>query len=106
MVGAPEIVLKRRSIYMTCTVYDVYFPGLQTIVLLRKADDLLLLPVRHAAAGGYLLKRHNAAGDRVVHAPDFFHEHGVGDDVEVNLPVVWRTESACLVAKETFRSQT
>ena len=49
------------------------------------SDDLLILPVRHAAAGGYLLKLRNGAGDRVVNAPDFFREHGLDDEVAARI---------------------
>ena len=91
MTGAPPatVTVKRGSLYLTRAVYDRFFAGVEAVILLRRGDDLLILPVRHAAAGGYLLKLRNAAGDRVVQAGDFFLEHGIGDEAELTLPVVW-----------------
>ncbi len=43
---------------------------------------MLVLPVRYAASGGYVLKIRNAAGDRVVDAGDFFRDHGLDDGAE------------------------
>jgi hypothetical protein len=97
------VTLKRGGLYLSAEVCERYFAGLETIVLLRRDDDLLLLPVRNAAAGGYLLKRRNAAGDRVVNAPDFFREHGIDEDVERDLAVVWNSERAALAAAGAFR---
>jgi hypothetical protein len=72
------------------------------VILLRRDRDLCILPVRHAAAGGYLLKLRNKAGDRVVHAPDFFREHGIDDNIELELSAVWSRESAALIAAGAF----
>ena len=106
MTGSARITLKRGGLHLSREVYDRYFPGLEAIILLRREDDLLILPVRHAAAGGYLLKLRNGAGDRVVNAPDFFRAQGIEDSVERELPVVWATESAALIASGVFRLQT
>jgi hypothetical protein len=84
-------------------LYVRYFPGLESVVLLRRGDDLVVLPVRHAASGGYLLKRRNGAGDRVVNAPDFFREQGLGEEIERELPVAWSTKIAGLLANGFFR---
>ena len=102
MTVAATVRVKGGALYMTCDVYDRYFVGLETVILLRRDNDLCILPVRHAAAGGYLLKLRNKAGDRVVHAPDFFREYGVNEDVTLNLSVVWSSERGALVAADTF----
>jgi len=104
--GSASVTLKRGSLYLSREVYDLYFSGLEAIILLRREDDLLILPVRHAAAGGYLLKLRNGAGDRVVNAPDFFRAHGIDDAIERDLPVVWAAQSAALAAAGVFRLQT
>lgn len=93
-----SVQVKRGSLYLAREVYDRYFPNLDAVILLRQGDDLLILPVRHAASGGYLLKLRNAAGDRVVSAPDFFREHGIEDDRELRLTVTWSPEKAGLCA--------
>lgn len=100
------VTLKRGNLYLGREIHDRYFRGLEGVVLLRREADLLILPVRHAAAGGYFLKRRNAAGDRVVTAPDFFREHGADADAERHLPVAWSTDRAALVASAAFAMQT
>lgn len=101
-----SVTVKRGSLYISREVYDRYFPKLDAVILLRRDDDLLVLPVRHAASGGYLLKLRNGAGDRVVSAPDFFREQGIQDDVEICLPVTWSAEKAALCSTGAFELQT
>ena len=99
-----SIVLKRGALHIDHAIYDRYLAGLSTVILLRRENDLLVLPVRHAAAGGYLLKVRNAAGDRVVDAVDFFREHGRFDAAEQQLAILWSTESAGLLAPDAFET--
>jgi hypothetical protein len=81
MTNAPTpIYFQDGRLYLARQTCDRYFPEIATVILLRYNDDLLVLPVRQAASGGYLLKRRNAAGDRVVSAADFFRDQGIGDD--------------------------
>ena len=54
-----------------------HFAGLEGVILLRRDNDILILPVRNNAAGGYLLKLRNSAGDRVVNAADFFRAQAI-----------------------------
>ncbi|MBI3699701.1 MAG: hypothetical protein HY242_04560 [Afipia sp.] len=103
MTAAAIVTLKSGALYMTCDVYDRYFAGLETVILLRRDNDLCILPVRHAAAGGYLLKLRNKAGDRVVHAPDFFREYGIEDAVALELSVAWSSDRGGLIAASAFR---
>ena len=102
MTAAPAVSLRRGALYLSCEVYDRYFAGLETVILLCRDGDLCILPVKHAAAGGYLLKLRNKAGDRVVYAPDFFREHGVDDATALELSVVWSTERGALVTADAF----
>jgi hypothetical protein len=99
---AATVTLKRGGLYLSRSVYERYFAGLETIVLIRRERDLLLLPVRHAAAGGYLLKRRNGAGDRVVNAPDFFRAQGFDDETAREFVVAWDSKRAALVAADVF----
>jgi len=102
MSGAAMVTVKRGSLYLDRALYDRYFSGLEAVVLLRRDNGLLILPVRHAASGGYLLKLRNGAGDRVVSAPDFFREQGIEDGTELEIPVVWSTEQAGLWSPDAF----
>lgn len=96
------VTVRRGSLYLTRELCDRYFAGLESVILLRRDDDLLILPVRHAAAGGYLLKLRNSAGDRVVNAADFFRVQGVADEAELSLAVAWSSERGGLVASPAF----
>lgn len=99
------VTVKRGSLYLQRELYDRYFPGLEAVILLRRDDDFLIMPVRHMAAGGYLLKLRNGAGDRVVTAPDFFRDQGVAEDAELCLPVAWNPEEAALISEGAFSDQ-
>jgi hypothetical protein len=37
-----------------------------------------------------------------VHAPDFFREYGIDENIALELSVVWSTERGALVAADTF----
>ena len=100
------VTVKRGSLYISRAVHDRFFAGVEAVILLRRGDDLLVLPVRHAAGGGYLLKLRNSAGDRVVQAGDFFQAHGIGDETELTLPVIWDQGIAGLCAEAGLKLQT
>ena len=101
-IASATVELRRGSVYLGAEVYARYFEGLTSVVLLRRGDDLLILPVRHAAGGGYLLKLRNSAGDRVVNAIDFFREQGFEDSDRATVAVTWSTEDAALKAVGAF----
>ena len=96
---ASTLTLARGGLYLSHQLCDRYFAGLETVILLWREDELWVLPVRHAAAGGYLLKRRNSAGDRFILAPDFLRERGLDDLAERQVPVRWDSDHAALVAK-------
>ena len=102
MTASSAIGLRNGALHLSREVCERYFAGLETVILLRRDNDLCVLPVRHAAGGGYLLKVRNKAGDRVVHAPDFFREHNVDENVALELSVAWSTERGGLVAADVF----
>lgn len=97
-----NVIVRRGSLYLPREVYDNYFANLDGVVLQRRGDDLVVLPVQHAASGGYLLKRRNAAGDRVVTAADFFRSQGVDDDAERCAATRWDSAAAGLRADALF----
>lgn len=94
--------LRRGALHFSRDVYERFFNALDNVVLLRDGQDLMILPVRQASAGGYVIKLRTAAGDRTVQGADFFREHGVGDDVEMTLPAEWSDERAALVVAAFF----
>ena len=103
MTNAPAPMhFKDGRLYITRETCDRHFPGLATVILLRQDDDLLVLPVRHAASGGYVLKLRNAAGDRVVSAADFFRDQGIGDDATWEGRFAWCAEHGGIRAYAFF----
>ena len=96
------IVLRRGSLYLSAQTCARCFSGLASVILLRRDEDLWIMPVRHAAGGGYLLKIRNAVGDRVINATDFFQEHGVNEDGERRFVVAWCSELAGLRVPSVF----
>lgn len=102
---AASIALKRGALYLSRDVCERYLAGLNTVILLRRENDLLILPVRHAAAGGYLLKVRNAAGDRMVDGVDFFRANDAYSADARVLAIAWSTELAALRAADAFASK-
>ena len=100
---APPLHFKDGRLYITREAYDRHFPGSGTVILLRQDDDLLVLPVRNAVSGGYVLKIRNARGDRVVSAADFFRDQGLADDAEWCGASTWSEIYAGLHLYEFFR---
>lgn len=91
--------LKRGSLYLSGELYDRYFSGLETIILLGKNEDFLIMPVRNAASGGYLLKLKNSSGDRIINAMDFFRDQGFPDETDIEFDVEWDQEMSALKVK-------
>ena len=98
------ISLRGGNLYLKAAVYDQYFRGVETVILLRRDDDLHIMPVAHAAAGGYLIKLKNAAGDRVISGADFFRNQGVSDDICAEFDIAWNTEAAALEGRSLFEN--
>ncbi len=80
MQPAAPVHFRDGRLYIDREASEQFLGASGTVILLRQEDDLMVLPVRHAASGGYVLKIRNAAGDRVVSAADFFRDQGLSDD--------------------------
>lgn len=100
------VTLRRGSLCFSRGDYDRFFSGVDSVVLLRDGATLLILPVMQAAAGGYLLKQRNLAGDRVAHAAGFFRENGIPDEVERESAAGWSGERAALIIGGFFEMKT
>ena len=90
-----QIRLKKGNLYLDAGLYDTYFKGISSVVLLKKDSLFLIAPVQQAG-GGLLLKIINSKGDRVVHAIEFFQHHGIDSEEELKLDVEWNAELAAL----------
>lgn len=102
MTDGCVLVVRRGALHLTRQVYERFFDRLENVVLLRDGGDLVILPVRHQAAGGYVIKLRSGAGDRAVLAADFFRDNGVDDDVQLTLSAAWDEARAALIASGVF----
>ncbi|MDX2288879.1 MAG: hypothetical protein NW217_08680 [Hyphomicrobiaceae bacterium] len=102
MSNACLLSVRRGSLLFSGEVYDRYFATLENVVLLRDGADLLVMPVRQRAAGGYVIKLRSIAGDRAVQAADFFRDNGIADGDELQLVAHWMENRAALVITGLF----
>jgi hypothetical protein len=96
------VTVARASVYLSRQICEAHFAGIAAVVPMRREDDLVILPVGHAAAGGCLLKRRNMNGDCVVNVADFLRFHGVDDSAELTLDADWDAFITGLVARGAF----
>ncbi len=93
------IAIRDGAIYLPCAVVDTYFRGIDAVIVLIQQDELLVMPVHQATAGGCLLKVRNAAGDRVVQARDVFQDQDLLDFATDSLTVAWQASKGALCAE-------
>jgi hypothetical protein len=96
--------LRRGSLYVDASTFDRYLSEREAVTLVRRDDDLYIVPLEDSALGGFLCKRRTAAGDRVVHAEEFFRDNGVDEARERVLEGTWRSDVAALVLAGVFGS--
>lgn len=102
MTASCIVAVRRGVLHFSREVYERHFDTLDNVVLLRDGSDLIVLPVRHQASGGYVIKIRTGAGDRAVAAADFFRDNGIDDAVELTLPAIWNDARAALVVRSVF----
>lgn len=98
-------MVARANLYLSREVCDAYLAGLQSVALVQRDESVLIVPLVAGSAGGLLLKMRNGRGDRVIHAQEFFREHGyVEDFAERYCDMTWSPELAALVILGLQRS--
>jgi hypothetical protein len=95
MVGG-SIRIQNGSFYLDAELYDRYFRGLDAVALMRRAQQVVLLPLQRASGGGSLAKIRNARGDRVIHARELLRELELDDSESYEVAVQWDPELAAL----------
>lgn len=90
-----QMLLKNGNLYLDSELYETYFSTINSVVLIKKDDTFLLMPVQKAG-GGLLFKIRNTKGDRIVHAIEFFQQSGIESEEEKVLDVEWSAELAAL----------
>ncbi|MBX9694199.1 MAG: hydrogenase maturation protease [Cyanobacteria bacterium] len=92
-----HIKLRDGKLYIDADLYERYFAGLDTVALIERADQLLLLPIHSNAAGGLMIKVRNSKGDRVIDGVDFLRRVGLDSPAERLIPAYWDSTQAGLV---------
>jgi hypothetical protein len=93
-----RIDVRNGAVYLDAGTVERYFKGIEAVILLIRDGELQILPVHQMAAGGCLLKQHNAAGDRVASAPDVFRANELENWSAKALEATWSNEKGALVA--------
>ncbi len=84
------------NLYLKAEIYQRWFEGVQTVVLLGDSQALFVAPITHSPAGGLLMKIRNARGDRVIHASEALIGRGLPSDLEGEFPATWDRSTAAL----------
>jgi hydrogenase maturation protease len=93
-----NISVARGNLYLPKEICDAYLPGVESVALLMRDGQVMIMPLTQQSAGGLLLKQRNARGDRVIHAQEFFRSRELAEDFDMRtVPVHWNQESAALV---------
>jgi hydrogenase maturation protease len=101
------LLLRHGSLYLPRPVDDQYFSGLSSVLLMARAPDLMILPVRAQAAGGHILRVINAAGDRAVSAVELLREHDfdpelIDGHVGKEFGARWSAETGAVLVGDFF----
>jgi hypothetical protein len=100
-----ELRVARGNLYLSHALCTRHLPQTAAVALLAREGDVLIVPLHPGSAGGLLLKQRNAAGDRVIHAQEFFRNHGFDEECGPRtLPVRWCTQRAALLVSGLPRS--
>lgn len=106
--GQPEqlqITIARGNIYLPLEVCETYFKGIECVALMPHEEGVLIVPLIGQSAGGLLLKIKNMRGDRVIHAQEFWRQHGYAEifaECPCPCPVRWSSERAALLMQTYF----
>ena len=93
-----EVAVARGNFYLSREICDTYLPGVVSVAVLLRDDEIMIVPLTGQSAGGLLLKQRNARGDRVIHAQEFFRAKNLPEEFEPRtMPVHWSRDSAALV---------
>lgn len=86
------------NLYLSCEACQRFLPGIESVALLRRDAQVLIVPLTRDSGGGLLLKVRNARGDRVIHAQEFFRAHGYAEAfASQRVALHWDQAAAALV---------
>ncbi|MBY0362106.1 MAG: hypothetical protein K2X45_09385 [Phreatobacter sp.] len=98
--------VRQGSVYLSAEVVEIYFAGVDAVIVLIRDNLLMVMPVHQATAGGCLLKLRNARGDRVASARDVFQDQDLLDLIADELPARWVSSEGALCAELPERLKT
>jgi hypothetical protein len=97
-----QVSLRAGRLYIDAATFARVLAERSAVTLVRRADDLYIVPLLDSTFGGYLCKRRTLAGDRVIDAEDFFRDHGLDDASEHRFEAAWQADTAALVVTGAF----
>jgi hypothetical protein len=103
--GVLHMRLHRDCLYVDAADFAAQMANVGNVALLREGDDLLVLPIFSAEAGGFLVKQVNARGDRAIHAADFFRLSGIDENRDIRVDAAWSDARAGFLVSGFFADQ-
>jgi hypothetical protein len=92
-----DVSVARGNFYLSREICETYLPGVLSVALMVRDEEVMIVPLIGQSAGGLLLKQRNARGDRVIHAQEFFRSRNLPEEFEARtVPVRWSREAAAL----------
>jgi len=96
-----DVSVARGNFYLSREICETYLPGVLSVALLVRDEEVMIVPLIGQSVGGLLLKQRNARGDRVIHAQEFFRSRNLPEELEARtVPVRWSREAAALVVSD------
>ncbi|MBL8482492.1 MAG: hypothetical protein JNJ60_09860 [Rhodocyclaceae bacterium] len=96
MPGAASV--RAGNIYLSSECCAACLAGVESVAVLERDGKLMVVPLAAGSAGGLLLKRRNARGDRVIHAQEIFRRCGYRESFEeCPISICWSAELAALL---------
>ena len=77
-----------NNIYLSTQIHQTFFLNLETVILLKEVESIVIMPIQGSLYGGLMLKIINSKGDRVINAHDFF-EHNQFSHLNGEYSVSW-----------------
>jgi len=97
-----HVRVRAGRLYIDAATFARFLDERSAVTLVRRANDLYIVPLLDSTFGGYLCKHRTLAGDRVVDAEDFFRDHGFDEAREHHFEAAWRADVAALVVPGAF----
>ena len=95
-----NLLLKDGYLFIPAPAYRDTMAGLQAVAVLWRSPCLHLIPLHPGTIGGFLLKRRDLAGDRVVDLRLFLRDHELAENFEGVLSFMWIPEQGAWLTRQ------